>query len=172
MTAPEILANNDGHLVATWHNMFFEVAWAEASLESQPMIDRELKKLMERNPDGVGYILSLPTRVPIPKGAVREKITERLRGLKAGEMLGIAIVFGSGGFWSSAARSVAAGISLAARLKFPMKLFSSDDDAAAWMLDLASRGNWSIPELLDALVELKAQAEQGAEHASPSPAGS
>lgn len=152
---PTLLISDEAHLVGTWHNVLIEYVRGATSVDGQRLLTRTMRELLERHPQGIVQWLVIPSRVPIPQAEVREAITETIRGFRDGEMLGIGLAMKAQGFWAGAARSVATGVAMAARLEYPLKVFPDEQGSAAWLAELAGHEiGWKPAELVEALRQL------------------
>lgn len=152
---PNLLISDESHLVGTWHNVLIEYVRGASSVDGQRFLAQSMRALLQHHPGGIVQWLIIPGRVPIPEHEVRDAITETMRSFDKGEMLGIGLAMKAEGFWAGAARSVATGVAMAARLEYPLKVFANEEGSAKWLAGLASgeRG-WKWDELVDALRQL------------------
>lgn len=160
---PTLLTSNESHAVARWHNVLIEDVRGASTVAGQKYLAERLRELIAEYPDGVGYWLLIPARVPIPEQDVRNQITDLLKSLDRSHMLGMALVLKADGFWAGAARSVAAGLAMAARLKFPLKIFRNEDESAPWLAESAGgKLGWTADELGAAVAQMREALTGGA----------
>src|SRR5262249_39583980 len=88
------------------------------------------RSVQHRYPGAGIFTIVVEPKVPVPSDPVRRGLTDLIRA-GAGLRCGFVVTEGSG-FQQSLVRSVVAGLTLAVRPPFPMKVFSTVAEAASW----------------------------------------
>jgi hypothetical protein len=113
-----------------------------------------LERLKEVAPDGSGFIVVLQSNVPPPpeplRAVIRRTFDEYGKVVRAGAM----VVEGTG-FAAAALRGVLAMIHMAARHRYPFKVFGNIGEASAWIAAQIGRGGVAPRDLAAAIETLK-----------------
>ncbi|MEX1365740.1 MAG: hypothetical protein AB1Z98_21615 [Nannocystaceae bacterium] len=118
-------------VVCQWGNVLLRVGTRTPQEEHIELLHETFERMLDTYPR-VGLLAYLPDGAPLPDGAARLRAVSMLRSL--GPRLGGMVVVAQGtGFWASAARSVITGLTLMARVAFPVKVTSSAADGCEWL---------------------------------------
>lgn len=154
-----ILIEDEAHVVVSWKNVVVESIRGAPTLAGQHAMTKVLRDHVKAHPEGIGHMLLIPVRTPVPQAEVREAITQMMREFSADEILGMGIVLSGSGFWAGAARGAAAGMFMAARVRFPVKIYKTLGDATQWLEPLAGRSSgkadWTTLEIQSVVDPIK-----------------
>ena len=144
-----VVERSDGHLVATYKNVFVTMWWAPARVEQLRGLPAHQDEMGRRWPGGWGTLAVLGADAGKISAEVRaegERITKHQKqGMRA-----IAQVIEGTGFGAAAVRSVASALTLFKRSGPPTKIFDALGPGVAWLMhELGTPAD--APALLKAL---------------------
>lgn len=110
--------------ITVWHASGDE----PAVLAMEPAAARRLVKY----PRGVSGVQLITHGAGMPTAGARNALAEQARKFSAGTVA-VAVVIEQAGFFGSAMRSAVTGIQMLAKAAFPIKVFRSVQEVAAWL---------------------------------------
>ncbi|WP_434046123.1 MULTISPECIES: serine/threonine-protein kinase [Sorangium] len=148
-TEPILHAMDDDHCVATWKGVLFQI-WHR---DTTPAAVRGVRSVLREHGGGLQATLVLleENMVPVGKEA-RLSLAELSRELAAHGMYA-ALVFEGHGFKASLVRNVAIEFILLSRSRLRYEVFSTVNDAVAWMMRNSPKRDWlrELPGVTEAL---------------------
>ena len=158
---PEPLYVGDDHCVAIIGPIIVTVVHNDPHPDILKHQQGWLKRLREVAPDGSGFIVVLQSNVPPPpeplRAVIRRTFDEYGKVVRAGAM----VVEGTG-FAAAALRGVLAMIHMAARHRYPFKVFGNIGEASTWIAAQIGRGSVAPRDLAAAVETLKKAYSAGA----------
>jgi hypothetical protein len=158
---PEPLYVGDDHCVAIVGPVIVTIVHHDPHPDILKHQQNWLKRLREVAPDGSGFIVVLQSNVPPPpeplRAVIRRTFDEYGKVVRAGAM----VVEGTG-FAAAALRGVLAMIHMAARHRYPFKVFGNIGEASAWITAQIGRGSVAPRHLAAAVDTLKKAYAAGA----------
>lgn len=100
-------------------------------------------------------LMVVSDKVGVPGDALREEARRLLPSMEP-YLLASAVALETAGFAGAAVRAAMSGMSLMLRAKYPMKIFQSVEDSAAWLVPQmpllrVPSDRWTVPDLSRAL---------------------
>lgn len=120
------------HALAHFDDLFVIMWRVLTTVEGARELQTECERFASTHPDGIGLIVIIDVRAPLPSKPAREAVAEFMkRG--SSYIKASAVVFEGNSLQSSAVRSVATGLALVARQAYPQKFFSDVHQAMAYL---------------------------------------
>ncbi|WP_437962407.1 serine/threonine-protein kinase (plasmid) [Sorangium sp. So ce119] len=148
-TEPILHAVDDDHCVATWKGVLFQI-WHR---HTTPAAVRGVRSVLREHGGGLQATLVILEENMIPVGKeARLSLAELSRELAAHGMYA-ALVFEGHGFKASLVRNVAIEFILLSRSRLRYEVFSTVNDAVAWMMRNSPKRDWlrELPGVTEAL---------------------
>ncbi|WP_437735673.1 serine/threonine-protein kinase [Sorangium sp. So ce1335] len=146
---PILHAIDDDHCVATWKGVLFQI-WHRHTM---PAAVRGVRDVLREHGGGLQATLVIleETMIPVSNEA-RASLAELSRDLAASGMYA-ALVFEGHGFKASLVRNVAIEFILLSRSRLRYEVFSTVNDAVAWMMRNSPKRDWlrELPGVTEAL---------------------
>ncbi|HEY2509690.1 MAG TPA: hypothetical protein VGI39_02420 [Polyangiaceae bacterium] len=128
----EILAAGGRDLVGLWQNVLVLAFRNLPTVEQLESLARIQREVAERFPSGYAAIALLPGLSRPLDGSVRESALA-LTSASPAELRGVAMVIDGRGFLAATTRSMATGIVLLTRPRWPVRIFPGVEPAAVWV---------------------------------------
>ena len=135
----EIFEAEGRDLVGIWRNVLvvaFRTLPSAERLRSLVAIQRDVAA---RFPEGYVALAILPLVAPRPLPKDMLEAAQLVTSAAPPELMAVAEVIEGNGFLAATARSVATGMTLVARPRWPMRIFPGVEPAAAWLATWVDR---------------------------------
>jgi hypothetical protein len=129
----EILDARGRDLVGLWRNVLVVAIRALPEADQLHRIHEIQRDVAARFPRGFAALAILPVLSPRPLSKEMREAAELVTGDAPPELLAVAEVIEGRGFVAAAIRSIATGLILVTRPRWPMRIFASVEPAAAWV---------------------------------------
>lgn len=131
--APPVLLRATANYALAHFDDLFVVMWrAATTVEGANDLRTECEKFAATHPDGIGLIVTIDVRSPLPTKPVRQAIAEFMK-IGSSYIKASSVIFEGNALQSSAVRSVATGLAMLARQVYPQKFFSDVHQAMAYL---------------------------------------
>jgi hypothetical protein len=132
---PRVIDSGPTHALVLVENVYVFTTNGPPTAVGFAAIKRHLHEATRMHPDGFAYLQV--AAVGAERGAPEEDVRRGFIGILRAPPEGLrasAVLILRSGFAGAAVRMVASGILLAARTALPVKVFSTLDDASAWLI--------------------------------------
>jgi hypothetical protein len=149
---PMLVRATVNHALAHFDDLFVIVWRVATTVEGARELRTECEKFASTRPEGIGLIVVIDTRAPMPNKDAREAVAAFLKS-GSGYIKASAVIFEGNALQSSAARGVATGMALLARQSFPQRFFTDTTQAMAF-LEKSLRPHTPGPNAADMTISL------------------
>ena len=147
----QIIKSEPGRVLASWGNTLLWLTAKDDDPATMRFAHQQLARLSESHPEGIGFVIFVRARTPLPDGEARKEAAKMFANLAPNFRAVGAIVEGSG-FWAGAARSVMAGITALMRSPYPVKIFSTAEDMASWLAPRVGSAEMGLRQAMDEMI--------------------
>jgi hypothetical protein len=154
---PRLLYVDDVHCVGLFHDVLIMLSRGAPSLQFLQHSMRLIREAAKDAQTGLGLFIVISADAPPPPDDAREFFT-RSTGELASTVGAMARVIEGEGFLAAAKRSAIAMVQLAARSPFPSKIFGTQAEGSAWLVQTLSqtaKRRYAAADLLAATRELR-----------------
>ncbi len=153
-TDVKILGQDASHIRAEWRNLYALVYRESPTLAHMDPIEREIKALSQRFPEGIAMCVIIEPGCSAPPAPVRQRSAAVLDGLGK-SLLGSATVPEGDGIWAASMRSMLVGVALVVPSGYPQEICRSPEETAA-ALNKFLGGKAPIADLQNVLADVRA----------------
>jgi hypothetical protein len=124
------------YTLAEWRNVYAVVWRAQPDARRAQRMGEHFRRVVRAHPEGVMVVVIVPTSVPPPDDAARDRINEAMRAAPS-VTRAIAYVLVGTGFGAATMRGAVTDTLLAAKPPYPVRVFATIAEAASWIVERA-----------------------------------
>ncbi len=130
----QVVSSSETHCIATWHGVLIALWRKVPDLGRIDEVQKALSQLV-RQVDSVCVLVVMEQGAGIPSSQARNGAADLMRSSRD-SVVGWAVVIEGGGILRPTIRSVAVAAKLVARIKFPVQICATVNEATSWLENL------------------------------------